>query len=94
MLEIDIDIGGLVAFPGDEPFEKRVDDIRPDIGDFQAIANNGIGGRAAPLTQNILRSGIFDDVVDGQEITRVVLRRSIRRVLLDTRVTEAGHPAG
>ena len=72
MLEIDVDVGRLVALGGDEALEQHVDDLRADIGDAEAVADDGIGRRAAPLAEDALRPGELDDVVHGQEIARIV----------------------
>ncbi len=72
MLEIDIDVGRLIARGADEALEQDVDPRRIDRGDAETIANDRIGGRAAPLTQNAALSGEPHDVVDGQKIAGVV----------------------
>ena len=54
VLEIDVDVGRLVALRRDEALEQRVHDVGPDIGDAEAIADDGIGGRAAPLAEDLL----------------------------------------
>ena len=51
---------------------SSVDLGRVDRGDAEAVADHGIGRRAAPLAEDVARAGIVDDVVDGQEIGRVV----------------------
>ena len=56
MLEIDVDVGRLVALLGDEALEQRVDHVRADLGDAEAEADDRIGGRAAPLAEDVLRS--------------------------------------
>ncbi len=72
MLEVDVDVGRLVSFLGDETLEKRVDPLRSHLGDADAEADDRIGGGAPPLAEDVLAAGVFDDVVDGQEIARVV----------------------
>ena len=72
MLEIDVDIGRLVARLADETLEQGVGPFGVDGGDAKAIADCRIGRRAAPLAQDALLAGETDDVVDGQEIGRVV----------------------
>ncbi len=68
MLEIDVDVGRLAPFGRDEALEQEVGQRRVDIGDADAIADGGIGGRAAPLAQYALGAGEADNVLDGQEI--------------------------
>ena len=52
MLEIDVDVGRLVAFLVDEALEQHVDPFGIDRGDAEAEAHHRIGRRAAPLAQN------------------------------------------
>src|SRR5207253_11437204 len=68
MLEIDIDVGWLVARGADEALEQDVDAGRIDRGDAEAIADDRIGRRAAPLAQDAAAARERDDVVHGQEI--------------------------
>jgi len=72
VLEIDIDVGRLVAFLGDEALEQKVNLAGVDLGDLETIADGGIGGRTAALAEDILRAGKADDVIDGQKIGGVV----------------------
>ena len=55
VLEIDVDVGRLVALGGDEALEQQVAAHRVDLGDAEAIADGGIGGRAAALAEDVLR---------------------------------------
>ena len=57
MLEIDVDVGRLVALLRDEALEQHVDDVGADIGDAEAVADDRIGGRAAPLAEDSSSSG-------------------------------------
>src|SRR4029077_20120102 len=50
VLEIDIDVGRLVARGADEALEQHVDPRRIDCSDAEAVADDRIGGGAAPLT--------------------------------------------
>ena len=52
VLEIDVDVGRLVAVARDEALEEQVALIRVHVGDAQAIADGGVGGRAAPLAED------------------------------------------
>ena len=52
VLEIDIDVGRLVARGADEALEQDVDAGRVDRGDAEAVADDRIGRRAAPLAQD------------------------------------------
>ena len=52
VLEIDVDVGGLVALAADEALEQHVDPVGIDRRHAQAIADGRVGRRAASLAQN------------------------------------------
>src|SRR3546814_10724560 len=70
MLEIDVDVGWLAPFFGQEACEEKIVGDRVDRSDFEQIADERIRRRTAPLAQDgrVLRAGEIDDVVDGQKI--------------------------
>ena len=72
MLEVDVDVGRLVALGRDEALEQQIDAVGIDGGDAEAIADRRIGGRAAALAEDAARAGKADDVVNGEEVGRVV----------------------
>ena len=72
MLEIDVDIRRLVALGGNEALEQQIGLGGVDGGDAERVADGGIGRRAAALAEDLLRPGETHDVVDGEEIGRVV----------------------
>ncbi len=88
MLEVDVDVGRLVALPGDEALEEQVHARRVDRGDAEAEAHGGVGGGAAALAQNAARSGEADDVVDGEKVGLVAQLGDQRELVLD----EIAHP--
>jgi len=51
VFEIDVDVGRLVAGVGDEALEQDLGLVGIDLGDGEAKADGGIGGRAAALAQ-------------------------------------------
>ena len=57
MLEIDVDIRRLLARGADEALEQEIHMGGIDGGDAEAIADGGIGGRAAALAENVSASG-------------------------------------
>ena len=71
VLEIDVDVGRLVALGRDEALEQKVEPVGIDLGDAEAEADRGIGRRAAALAEDALAAGKAHDVVHGQEIGRV-----------------------
>ena len=55
MLEVDIDVGRLAPFLGDEALEQEIMLDWIDRGDAEHVADRGVSGRPAPLTQNASR---------------------------------------
>ena len=72
VLEIDVDVGRLVALGADETLEQEIEPRRIDLGDPQTEAHRRIGRRAAPLAQDSARARKAHDVVHGEEIGRVM----------------------
>jgi hypothetical protein len=72
VLEIDVDVGRLVAFGGDESLEQEIVLRRIDFRYAEAEADRRIGGGAASLRKNFPRAREAYDVVDGEEIGGVV----------------------
>ena len=87
MLEIDIDVGRLLALLRQEALEQEVDLGGIDGGDAETVADRRIGGRPAPLAQDRLlpRPRETDDVMDGEEIARIVELLDQRQLLLEHR---------
>src|SRR6516164_10588809 len=83
VLEIDIDVGRLVARGADEALEQHVDACRIDRRDAEAIAHSGIGRRPASLTQNAARPRKPHDVVNGQKIAGVIEPLDQLQLVLD-----------
>jgi hypothetical protein len=67
MLEIDVDVGRLVALLRDEALEQELLLCGIDLGNLQGVADGGIGRRAAPLAENAPAASVADDVLDRQE---------------------------
>src|SRR5579863_10375510 len=72
MLEIDVDVGRLAPRGADEALEQHIDAGGIDRGDAEAVADDRIGRRAAPLAQDAAAPGKRDDVVHGQKIAGVL----------------------
>ncbi len=84
VLEIDVDVGRLVALAGDEALEEeRCASQRVDRGHPQAITDAGVGGRAPALTQNFLAAREGDDIVHGQKVRLVTQVRDEGELMLD-----------
>ena len=70
--DVEVDVGRLGALPGQEALEQQVHVHRVDGGDAQAVAHRRVGGRAAPLAQDLALAAEADDFVHGQEVAAVV----------------------
>jgi hypothetical protein len=57
VLEVDVDVGRLLALAADEALEQQVGARGIDRRDAQAVADGGVRRRAAPLAQDALASG-------------------------------------
>ena len=68
MFEIDVDIRRLTALGADEAFEQQIAFGRIDGGDTEHVADCAVGGTAAALAQDVLRTGKPDDAVNREEI--------------------------
>jgi hypothetical protein len=85
VLEIDVDVGRLVALLGDEALEEHRHAPGIDLGDAEAVADGGIGGRAAALAEDLLAARVGDDILDGEE------ERLIRELLDELELMLDGH---
>ncbi len=96
MLEIDIDIGRLLAFFRNETVEQQRVLGRIDAGDAETIADRRIGRAAAPLAQDrrIDPARIIDDILDGEEVSRQVELADQRQFAFDRFAHGLGHAAG
>ena len=81
VLEIDVDVGRLVALGRDEALEQKIEARRIDLGDAEAEADRRIGRRAAALAEDAARAGEAHDVVHGEKIGRVVERGDQRELM-------------
>ena len=52
VLEVDVDVGRLVALDADEAAEQQRGAARVDLGDEQAVADQRVGGAAAALAED------------------------------------------
>ena len=83
MLEVDVDVGRLVALARNESLEQHFHARGIDRGDAEAIADDRIGGGASALAENALAAREFDDVVHGQEERLVARLGNNRQFVLD-----------
>ena len=96
MLEIDVDIGRLAAILGNEAGEQEIALVRIDRRDAEAIANGAVRRRAAALAEDflLLPAGEGDDIVDGEEIARIVELGDERQLFLKPLGDIGGMPSG
>ena len=83
VLEVDVDVGRLVALAADEALEQHRHPRRVDFGDAERIADRRVRRRAAALAQDGFRPREGDDVVDGEEVGLVAELRDERELVLD-----------
>ena len=86
VFEIDVDVGRLLAFLGDEAFEQQRVLGGIDGSDAKDVTDGRVGRRPAPLAQDAARPGEQDDVVDRQEILRDVELGDHRQLLAQGRL--------
>src|SRR4029077_7646177 len=75
VLEIDVDVGRLAPLGRNETLEQQVGAVGIDLGHAEAEADRGIGGRAAALAEDALRTRKAHDVVEGEEVGSVLQLR-------------------
>ena len=92
VLEIDVDVGRLLALGRDEALEQQVQPRRVDGGDVQGVADGRVGGAAAPLAEDLLAARVEHDVVDGQEVGGVAQLADQRELAPDQLVDLLRHP--
>ena len=71
MLEVDVDVGRLVALAAHEALEEDIDPVGIHRRDTERVADGAVGGRAAPLAEDAAGARKGDDVVHGQEVRRI-----------------------
>ena len=66
--QIEIDVRPLAALLREEPLEQQIHLDRIDRRDAQAVADRAVGGRAAPLHEDVVLPAVIDDVPDDEEV--------------------------
>ena len=94
VLEVDVDVGRLVALAAHEAFEQHVDACRIHRRDPQAPADGAVGGGAAPLAEDPARACEAHDVVDSQEERGVVEVLDQREFMFDQGAHTIGDAVG
>jgi hypothetical protein len=93
VLEIDVDVGRLVALGADEAAEQQRRAPRVDLGDAEPVAHQRVGRAAAALAQDALRARPVHDVGNGDEV-RLVLQAFDQRQFLVERAPVRRRHAG
>ena len=86
MLEIDVDIRRFLSLHRKKALEQEIDLCRVHTGDAKAEADDGIGGRTTPLTQNIFSAGIAHNVINREKVSRILQLFDQRQFLVDQRL--------
>ena len=94
MLEIHVDVRGLVPFAGDEAFEEQGNLVRRHLGDAQAVADHRVGRRAAALAEDPPFPGKAHHVVHGEEVVLVVQLLDQGQLVLDACALLLRHAIG
>ena len=91
VLEVDVDVGRLVALGADEAAEQQRGAARVDLGHAQAVAHQRIGRAAAALAQDALRARPVHDVGHGEEIGLVLQLCDQRQFLVQRGAVRRRH---
>ena len=96
MLEIDINVGRLVAVLGNETLKQQRMLDRVDRSDAQAKAHRRIGRRTASLAQDrrLAAACEIDDVLDGEKVLRELLLADQGQFLAQRLGHAVRHPGG
>ena len=80
--QIEIDVRPLVAALAQEALEEQLHADRIDGGNFQRVADGGVGGAAAALHQDVVLLAELDDVPDDEKISGKAQLRDQRKFVL------------
>src|SRR5205807_1888945 len=90
-LYVNIDVGGPVALRRQEALEQQFQLDGVGVGDTERVADSGVGGRAATLTEDVLAVAELDDVPDDQEVAGEAETVDHVELVVDLLV-RTGHP--
>jgi hypothetical protein len=94
MLEVDVDVGRLAAFLGNEPLEQEVVAFGIDRCDAEDVADRGVGGRPPSLAQDFPAACEADDRVHGEEVRRIFEPLDQREFMIELFLHFAGQALG
>src|SRR5436190_6157187 len=81
--EVDVDVRRFGALLAEKALEQEVEPDRIDRGDAEAVADGGVGGRSASLTEDPFTPREAHDVPDDQEVSREPELRDERQLVSD-----------
>ena len=89
-VEVDVDVGLLVAQRRQEPLERQVVEDRVDRGDVEQVADGTVRGGSPPLAEDAAAPRLLHDAVHDEEVPREVLLLDDAEFLLDARAVRVG----
>ena len=66
--QVEVDVGPLAAVFAEEALEEELHADGVDGGDFERVADGGVGGGAAALDEDVVALAVADDVPDDEEV--------------------------
>ena len=93
MLEIDIDVGRLIALAAHETLEEHVDALGIDRRHAECEADRAIGRGAATLAKNAARARESDDLVNSEKVRRIAEIGNDGELMLELPRDLLGHAA-
>ncbi len=94
VLEVDVDVGGFVAFGGDEPLEEQIVPLGIDGRHAQAITDRAVRCRSATLAQDLLAPRKAHQVMHRQEVRFVLELLDQPEFVTEQRLHFVGHARG
>ena len=82
-IEVDVDVGLLLAQAREEPLERQPVEDRVDGRDVEGEAHGRVRGRSAPLAQDAEPPRLLHDVVHDEEVAGEVLQLDHVELLLE-----------
>ncbi len=67
--QVEIDVGPLAAFFRKKTLEEQLHADGVDRGDPERVADGAVGGRSAPLHENVLLAAEADEIPDDEEVS-------------------------
>ena len=94
VFKVHVNVGRLIALPGDEALKQDIRARRVHLGHAQAVTHRRVGRRAAPLAQDVPAAGKTHQVVHGQKIHLVFQLGNQHQFMLHLLAHTGGHASG